>query len=195
MEKDRKTKVIAVCALLIAIISLSIGFAAFSENLTIGGTGSVKAASWEVKFMNLQSAVLVGTATEVTAPTINTNDTNIGDYSVTLSAPGDSVSYTFDIANEGTINAAITSITIPTPTCTGTGESATTDAANVCSNLEYSLTYSDNTALAVGNTLNKEATKTAKLTLKYKSITDDSLLPKNDVAISNLGITIVYSQS
>ena len=44
MEKDRKTKVLAVIAIIVAVISLTIGFAAFSTSLSIEGTGDVKAS-------------------------------------------------------------------------------------------------------------------------------------------------------
>ena len=35
MEKDRGTKVIAIVALIVAVVGLSLGFAAFSSTLTI----------------------------------------------------------------------------------------------------------------------------------------------------------------
>ena len=176
------------------MVSLSVGFASFSTSLTIDGTGSVKSSSWKVKFENLLPVVKTGTASEVTAPTINTNDTNIGDYSVTLTTPGDTITYTFDITNDGTFDAEITSITVPTPTCTGTSANATADGTNVCGNVEYTLTYDNGTALAVGDKLTAGQSKTAKLKLTYKSTATVEQLPSNDVAISNLGITVVYSQ-
>lgn len=194
MEKNRGTKILAIVAIIIAVIGLSVGFAAFSATLTINGTGTVKASSWQVRFENLSAVAKTGTATEVTAPTINTNDTNIGDYSVTLTTPGDSISYTFDVANNGTFDAEVTAITIPTPTCTGNGANAETDALNVCNNVAYTLTYDDGTAIANGDTIKAAEKKTMKLTLTYNDSVTADLLAKDDVAISNLGITILYSQ-
>lgn len=194
MEKDQKTKVVAVFALCIAILGLTIGFASFSTNLVINGTGTVKSSNWEVRFENLQAVQLTGNAGEVTAPIINTNDTNIGDYDVTLNAPGDSVSYTFDIANNGTFDATITSVSIPTPRCTGTGDNATVDATNVCNNITYSLNYSDGGAVNVGDTLASKEKKTVKLTLAYKDTVTADVLPSNDVTVENLGISMIYSQ-
>ncbi len=195
MEKDRKTKVLAVIAIIVAVISLTIGFAAFSTSLSIEGTGDVKASSWKVRFENLQTVQTVGTAVETTAPTINTNDTTISNFDVSFTTPGDSVSYTFDIANKGTFDAEITSINIPTPTCQGTGETAEEDAANVCRNLEYKLTYTDGgTTLAQTDTLNKGEKKNVTLTLTYKDTITEEELPQDNVDISNLGISIIYSQ-
>ena len=41
MEKDRSTKIIAIAALLIGIVGLSLGFAAFSNTLTISSSAEV----------------------------------------------------------------------------------------------------------------------------------------------------------
>lgn len=195
MEKDRRAKLIAVIALVIAVIGLSIGFAAYSTTLTIGGSATVKASSWKIMFENLSASVPTGTATEVTAPTINNNDTNIGDYSVSFTTPGDTISYTFDITNDGTFNAEISSLTIPTPTCTGTGDNAEVDASNVCSNIEYTLKYTDSgLSLAEGDALNANNNINVTLTLTYKSTIAAENLPLKDVSISNLGISIIYSQ-
>lgn len=194
MEKERTNKILAIVAICVAVAGLTVGFAAFSSTLTINGTGTVKASNWQVRFENLSAVTKTGTASEVTAPTINTNDTNIGDYDVTFTTPGDSISYTFDVANNGTFDAEVTTVTIPTPTCTGTGANAETDATNVCNNLTYTLTYADGTAINVADALTASQKKTLKLTLTYgTSITADKL-PSDDVEISNLGITVLYSQ-
>lgn len=180
---------------IVAIVALvGIGFAAFSTNLTIDGAGTVKASSWKIKFADLASAELTGTAKETTAPTISNNDTHIGDYDVTFSTPGDSVTYKFDVVNNGTFDAKITSLVVPTPSCTGSGENATTDANKVSKYLSYTLTYDDSTPVAENDTLAKGETKHLVLTLSYSADVTVSELPTNDVTISNLGITLLYSQ-
>ena len=52
MERDRSAKIIAIVALCIAIVGLSIGFAAFSSNLTISSSANVKPdpSSFDVNF-------------------------------------------------------------------------------------------------------------------------------------------------
>lgn len=195
MERERRSKVLAVIAILIAVVSLGVGFAAYSRDLTINGEAEVSASSWKVRFESLSSASLTGTAEETTAPTINTEDTNIGTYGVTLKTPGDSISYTFDIANNGTFDAEISSISIPTPTCTGSGLNAEQDAANVCANLEYTLTYTEGGApVAQTDSLNASEKKNVTLKLTYKDTISAEQLPQDDVTISNLGITINYVQ-
>lgn len=194
-EKNRSERVIGLVAIFVAVIALGVGFAAYSQTLTINGSGEVKASSWQVRFENLSEASTTGTALETTAPTINTNDTNIGEYDVSFQTPGDSISYTFDIANNGTFDAEISSISIPTPECTGNGSNATTDAQNVCSNLEYKLTYTDGGAtVSQSDTLNHGEKKNVTLTLTYKDTITAEQLPTDDVNIDNLGINIIYSQ-
>lgn len=200
MERDRGTKVLAIFAICIAIIGMTVGFASFSTILKIEGTGDVKASKFSVIFQNLQTVVETGTANEVTAPTIKENGTKISEYSVELMTPGDTISYTFDITNDGTYDAEIGSITMAGTDATPfvvTGGDAT-DQANVKNKLTYSLVYvggaKDGQALAVGDPLTADRTVTAKLTLAYQSFDDESLLPKATVTISNLAIDIDYVQ-
>ena len=200
-NNGREMKILVVAALIISIVAIGIGFAAFSETLTINGNASVQTSSWKVKFSELGSATLTGTAAEVTKPTLS--DTTIGTYNATFKTPGDSISYKIKVSNTGSYNAKITTATISVPTCTGkSGEStAEADAGKVCDKLTYTLVYdTDDTKSAgqvvqVGDTLDAGETRPMVLTLKYTEFTDATLLPAADVSISNLGVTLVYSQA
>lgn len=193
---NKGTKYIKIGVALAAFLLCgTIVYAGFTQQLDIQGNATVKKSSWAIKFTNLQPVVKTGTATEVTAPTINTNDTKISDYDVTLTTPGDSVTYNFDVTNEGTFDAKISSITIPKPTCAGSGVNAEADETNVCNNLTYTLTYADGTQLAVDDTLTSGETKSLKLTLTYSSSINAEQLPTEDVSISNLAISVIYAQA
>ncbi len=199
MKSDRQTKFLAVIAILLAVGGLSIGFAALSQQLTIGGTATVEGSNWDIHFANLGAATLEGLATEETAPTL-TSTTHMGDFDVTLKAPGDLVAYTFDIVNDGTFNARISEvIKAAAPTCTGTNADtvqATTDATNVCNNLAYTLTYTTGGAtVGVNDTLNSGETKNVTLTLEYSDTVTEDVLPQAAVDISGLAITVVYNQT
>lgn len=196
MKEKRNTIIFTVViAAIAAVTAVGIAYAAFSKQLNINGNAKVTASSWKIKFSNLAEVATTGTAKEITAPTINEEDTKIGDYSVSLTNPGDTVTYKFDVVNEGTFDAKISSVNIPTPSCTGTGETAVVDGNNVCSNITYTLTYDDGTNVQENDTLNQGETKSMVLKLKYSDSTTSEQLPKNDVAISNLSTIIVYSQS
>ena len=200
-NNGREMKILVVAALIISIVAIGIGFAAFSHNLTINGNASVQTSSWKVKFSELGSATVTGTAAEVTKPTLS--DTTIETYNATFKTPGDSISYKIKVSNTGSYNAKITTATIPVPTCRGkSGEStAEADAGKVCDKLTYTLVYdTDDTksagqAVQVGDTLDAGETRPMVLTLKYTEFTDATLLPAADVSISNLGVTLVYSQA
>ncbi len=199
MKSEKQVKVLAIVAILIAVVGLSLGFAAFSETLQINGTGEVSAANWDIHFENLAAGVTSGTAVEVTAPAIDGTTTVIEDYSVRFQTPGDSISYSFDVVNGGSFDAEITSLSelATIPVCTGVN--ATTglvDGTNVCDNLVYTLTYADLTPVAVTDTLASGATASMVLTLTYTGavVTDPSLLPADTVNITGLGVTMVYTQ-
>ena len=201
MEKKRSFYVLGVLALLVSVIAVSISYAALNTTLVINGTGKVLASSWKIKYANLKPVTLTGDAEEVTAPTINTDDTTVSEYSVTFTSPGDSIKYEFDVVNDGTFDAKVTSFAMPTPTCTGKATdptAAATDAANVCKHLTYTLTYADGTAVALNDELPNKSmagnTKGLVLTLTYSSAVTADELPSDDVEISNLGITTIYSQ-
>ena len=202
MEKERKIKVLSVAALLVAVLGLTVAFAALSQTLTINGSATVNAASWDVHFENLSEATIEGGAEVVTKPTITEDGTSIQTFKVKLTKPLDSVIYTFDVKNAGSINAKLTGITkAATPTCTGSGDSATTDAEKVCSGLTYKLTYADgdhrgeevstaNSDLAAG------ASAKLQLELSFDIESDVAVdIAKNDVEISGLDIALTYGQN
>ena len=179
-------------ALVLSVVGISIGFAAMSTDLTINGSAEVVPASWNIKFKDLSSPTITGDAEVTTAPTI-TSDTHIGNYAVKLTKPGDSVTYTFKVANDGTIDAKLTDFIKATPTFTGTGATASADATIVQNNFVYTVTYSDDTAITKNtDELDAESYKTVKLVVGYKA--DATELPTNTVTISGLDVTFTYGQ-
>ena len=194
MSKNKKILLISSISLAVIIV-LGIVYAAFTQQLNIAGSATGRSSKWDIHFENLSNVSLNGTAKELTAPTINTNSTQISNYSVSLTSPGDYVEYTFDVVNDGDYDATLTNLSKTAPSCQGTGDNASNDASNVCGKLTYTLTYSDGTTVSQSDTLASKETKTMKLKLLYQEFNDDSLLPKMDVTISGLGITLTYTQN
>ena len=108
MEKTRKIKIISLCALLVAVLGLTVAFASLSQTLTINGSAAVNAASWDIHFEKTsgKETEVKGAAT-FTEPTLS--GTTIENFSATLTKPGDSVTYYFDIVNKGTVDAVVSS--------------------------------------------------------------------------------------
>lgn len=194
--KDTNLKKVIIVEAMVFILCIGIGWAALSTQLNINGTGTVTASSWKIEFDNLSRLALVGTAVEDEAPTLSNNNTYIGDFEITFITPGDSVSYAFDVVNLGTFDAEISSINNLLPSCESTSndEDDAIDAQNVCDNLSYTLVYSDNNEIVkTGDELLEGETKRMILTLAYNSTIAADKLPKNDVKISNLDVSIIYS--
>lgn len=192
MKDNRKVLYVLVAlALILSVAGISVGFASMSTELDIKGQAEVVPASWKIQFENVSDATILGTAEVETAPTIS-GATHITKYDVKLAKPGDSVTYTFDVANRGTMDAELTSYTFATPTITGTGEHATEDATIVQNNLIYTLTYADGSSINTNDSLNKGEVKTLKLTVAYNSSATE--LPENEVDITGMDVTFVYGQ-
>ena len=153
MQKDRGFRVLAIVAICVAIVGLSIGYAALQQTLTITTAATTKGETWSVKFANLGTPTLGGKAAVSTAATITDTLININ---IDLKQPGDSAVYTFDVTNAGTIDAKLNAA----PTITGLKENDP---------VKYTLTYADGTAIAANDTLAAGATKNLKLTVTYDS--------------------------
>lgn len=165
MEKDRNFRILAIVAICIAIIGLSVGYAALQTTLTVNTTATAKAATWNVKFTNLGTPTLTGKAAVTNAATLTDTTVTID---VSVINPGDSATYTFDVTNAGTIDAKLSSITY-----TGVTEAA-------AKHMIYTLTYADGSAIAANDTLTAGATKNLKLTVTYDSNIASTDLPTTD---------------
>jgi len=194
MKNQRSTKLVAIITLVVAICSISVAFAAMSTTLRINGTAEVQTAEWSIKFDTLSSVVVTGDAAQITAPTLS--DTNIGTFKAKLTKPGDSVSYTFNVTNSGSMAAKIGTLTKDSFTCSGLSTipaDATSDANSVCNNLKYTLTYtSGGSPVATNDTLTIGQSRNLTLKLEYDSLA--TTLPTDDVSVTGLGITIIYVQ-
>lgn len=189
MEEKRFKKVVifSLIAIFITISGLCVAFANQTAELKVIGTAKVNKTKWEIKFDNLSTPTTMNGVTIDTAPTIQNDSTYIGDYRIVFTKPNSSVSYTFDVVNNGTFDAKLNSLTIPTSVCTGNGADATIDATNVCNYLTYTLTKADGSPFSVNSIVSSENSVSLKLTLSYGDIPQENW-PKDDVEISNLQI-------
>src|SRR5574344_1439624 len=204
MEKNRSIKIIAIIALCLSVVGLSVAFAAMNSSLTINGTAKVVPETLDVHFNNLGTVQKTLGGDVTTEPTLTA--THIGNYAVTLVKPGSSVVYTFDVVNDGTLNTYLDTFTKPAPTFTGTSETkAAEDAGIVQNNLVYTLGYTTTTTTAQTGTVKTAGDAVAEddqllagqtvgltLTVAYKS--DATTLPSDDVNITGLDITMIYAQ-
>ena len=129
MERNGNGKVIAVIALVVAVVGLSLGFAAYSTYLRVEGSATVQTdtSNWQVGFSTNGSTIeaLNGTNT-VAGNNLTTGHTSDGG-SITVSRytisqatkpilttkSGSSVSYTLSVLNTGSLDATLSNVTIP----------------------------------------------------------------------------------
>ena len=211
MEKERRIKTLSLVALIVAVLGLTIAFAALSQTLTINGTASINSATWDIHFENLARNTN-GDATINGEPTLNA--TTISGINVTLTKPNDSVIFLVDIVNDGTIDAKVESIEVselctlssPVESCDwdNDGEVTETDIQKVNDNLTFVAGYNDDsTSIKVNDTLNIGETKKIAIAIAYyKLIEGDTIeseeateLPARDLQFNDLSVTINYVQA
>src|SRR5574344_1772957 len=189
MNKDKSTKVIALIALIIAVVSISVAFATITTNLQINGTANMSPA-FKVNFADLSNANIIGDASIYNDPTLKA--TSISNVKVIFTATNESVTYNFNLKNGGILPARITSYLKTTPVCTGNSNdptTATNDANLVCNNITYGLTYTDTgNEVTVGDLLPNSISKNLTFTIKYNGI----VMPSEQVNVDNINLTLLF---
>ena len=166
MESKHKNALIG--ALLAVVFVMAVGYAALSQTLTITGTATVtdQSQNWNVHFdeEKTSGSGVVDTSTG-TGGTVNPSGTiqlSDNNHTATLNAtliqPGDSVTFTLTIKNEGSITADLNDLVI-TPTDGGGSLAGSTVTAG---NITFEVTGPSETTIAQ----NETATVTVKATFK-----------------------------
>ena len=208
MNKEREMKTLVIAALVISVVAIGVGFAAFSTTLQINGTATVNTAgkTWNVLFTNVEKTGLSTENIDATVPSIsngtageNTTNTAIGTITAAFTAPKQKLQYKITVTNSGTYNAKLTAASIPTLetiTVTGTGNDAATDAANVKKHLKFSFTKADESPVTPEtDTLAAGTTQDYLYTIEYEDLTNAAELPKAQVSISIPQTTLTFSQA
>lgn len=174
MGKDnRNVKIIAIAALLVAVIGVSVGFAAFTRTLTIeAGANVIPTDDFNVVFSKSNSSVTTEGGVDASSKTpanlttstaVIANDATggpkISNLHATFTQPGQSATYTFYAYNNSSYGAYLTNF-IFTPAATkctaSTGSSVTASLMNsACANITIKVTVGSGDA----NTTNVAASK------------------------------------
>lgn len=121
MEKNNGTRIIAIISLCVAVVGLSLGFAAFSNNLTISSSANVSPdeKTFDVNFSTVDTEELAGTVagavvdpvTAENATIDNTDLPKITGLKANFTEPGQKVTYSFYAHNAGKYIAYLNSVT------------------------------------------------------------------------------------
>ena len=196
-----------IIALVLVVTGIGVAFAAFSTTLNINGTATVQSSNWKVFFTNASDGSDPGTSTGVSltptlsntnslpvtaANTSNTLKTASFTWSGTLKTPGDKIMYTFYIRNTGSYNAKLTSINVPTLSCTKNSSNETT----VCGKIKYGIftDTSGSTRLAQNTTIASGSYQTVYVIAEFDKTTAASDLPNANVTVNPSTITMTYTQ-
>lgn len=161
VEKERKIKGLSIAALVVAVLGLTVAFAAMSQTLTINGFAGMQSEEWNIQirgdvlrledstdrtsetFVARSNLFANGEVTNTNTDkniTLNTTDKSatVNGLQITLEKPGDWHQLYFFAVNYSSIAAVLDSTEIFEPVCTSeTGNEA--DAKLVCDNLVITL--------------------------------------------------------
>ena len=186
MERDRSSKIIAIIAVFVAIVGLSLGFAAFTRTLVIQSSAAIQPGddTFSVKLSSISTSVdttaskiavdksETATDTKGTIAINNTGNPSISGLGATFTKPGEYVTYTFYAVNDGEYDAFLKSIKIANATdgshgveCSAKDSTDPTMVANACKGIKMTVTVATN----------KEATATFDSTVSNDNITATSI--------------------
>ncbi len=103
IRKNNKNLILLI--LILVIVGMAVGYAALSQALVINGTANIT-TEWKILFTDIQEGDFVG-AESKTQPSYTATTAT---FDVNLLYPGASAEYIVTVANQGNIDAKITSI-------------------------------------------------------------------------------------
>ena len=214
MEKNRSGQFIALLALIVAIVGVSVGFAAFSSALSIQSSANVKPdqSTLNVDFSSSDTAVVTNAIKPTTTPTTvvatdatidNSTDPVIRNLSATFKEPGQKAVYTFYAYNAGELEAFLKSIVYEnvsseTSNKVCTAGEGTTDALvqKACEGISLKVKVGTEAETSSGiasisnHSLGKAKSEEITVTLEYAS---DATRADGDFTVSFGDVTLNYS--
>ena len=219
MEHDRGTKIIAVVALVVAIIGLSLGFAAFTKNLQISSGAKVNPTdSFSVKFSSSSGQVeknpiqaKAGGVGGASGENANIDpDNTISNLKGTFTTPGQNVTYEFYVHNDGDYDAFLKSVTYANANdggsfakCTAGVGTTKTLVEEACSGFEVTVdvnnedeeennhfSTTNNQTPIKGHKLGKGKSEKVIVKIEYKT---DATRADGDFTVDFGNITLLYS--
>lgn len=109
MERQRNTQILVIAVLSIAILTMSIGFAAFTTNLNINGNVNVAGMKWSVHFdTNASNTTVTEGSASTTKPTVASTTVT---FEVDLDELGEFYEFTVPVVNDGDFDGALRTLT------------------------------------------------------------------------------------
>lgn len=220
MEKDRGSKVIAIVGLVVAVAALSIGFAAFTQNLTISSSAKVTPSDNVLKVLfssdgtaQKEEAVVAnpstGDAQKGTNATINNNggvNPTITGLHADFTDKGQTVTYTFYVHNDSEYIAYLKSVAFANAAGSDTYKKCTkgTDTTEAmvtaaCADVKLKISvggteFTSSNAAVTDSSLAVGAFAPVVVTISYDAAgTSTTPIPDGDFSVAFGDITLGYS--
>jgi len=186
MEQKERRGGNAVIILLLLVVGISIGYAALTTTLMINGNSTIKKATWDIHFANVDvktGSVLIDTTKGEQAATITDTAATIIDYTISLQQPGDFYEFTVDAVNGGSLDAAISV------------EPTITDISEHSKYLSYTVIWDDTKETPAKNDIIEGGhSRPVRVRVEYKNDVDIADLPGENKTI-NLKFLMNFIQS
>ena len=184
MRKEGRIQNFVIALFGIALVAMSVGFAAYATTLTIGGgeDGSTHSTAtlskaWDIHYDSTKTEAQMETAAVASTGTItNITGTNVT-FTASLSQPGDYYQFTLPVINDGSMTAYLDSIVMSSLT--------TAQAKYIEFKIEYDgVTATSTTQNITGKSIAGGGTsKNMVVTVTYKTPEDQDDLPNAETTV------------
>ena len=190
MSNDKFKNAILI-VLAVCLIGITVAYATLSQNLDISGVAKVGKTSWNIHFTKVLTPKAEGYA-EGGKATLNSDSTVLTVSEGILKVPGDTITYVFDVINEGDLDAEVETVLTTIDSCKASDN--TTDVTMYCDKIKYDLVYKDTKeAVKKNDQLLKGESKTLNLIITYDKNKELTSLPSTEIVLSNITSTINYT--
>ena len=191
MYWSEKTRNIILIVLAVCLIGITVAYATLSQNLNISGVAKVGKTSWNIHFTKVLTPKAEGYA-EGGKATLNSDSTVLTVSEGILKVPGDTITYVFDVINEGDLDAEVETVLTTIDSCKASDN--TTDVTMYCDKIKYDLVYQDTKeAVKKKDQLLKGESKTLNLIITYDKNKELTSLPNTEIVLDNITSTINYT--
>ena len=190
MSNDKFKNTILI-VLAVCLIGITVAYATLSQNLDISGVAKVGKTSWNIHFTKVLTPKAEGYA-EGGKATLNSDSTVLTVSEGVLKVPGDTITYVFDVINEGDLDAEVETVLTTIDSCKASDNTA--DVTMYCDKIKYDLVYQDTKeAVKKNDKLLKGESKTLNLIITYDKNKELTSLPNTEIVLSNITSTINYT--
>ena len=200
MKKDGNLKTITLLALIVAVIGLGVGFAAFTRTLTISSSATVSPDldTFKVGFSSsgtaLQQGSVVADGTYANGGTFTAGATELTGLTAAFTAPGQTATWKVYAFNSGEYEAFLNKVVLGNITCTPKAGADAEKVASACASLSLNLkvgsaSYGTSTDSISTHSLAKNKGEEVLVSLSYAS---DGTRADGDFDVTIGDIELVY---